>query len=534
LAARTAAMPLTEVSLWRQLIGTRVGLASLSAVLLISLLRVIFPFAGSEHLYYLPIIAAAFQSGLGGGITTAVVAVALSLLAGAASPASVLLRVMCFLAAAMLTAEGRRQMVRRAEAECTEIGQIMTSIVSSLNLEEVLSTIAERVATAMGMKACSFRLLAKDGKSLLLAGTHGLSDRYLAKGPVEVAHSPVDQQVLRGRIVTVADAASDAWFQYPEQAKQEGIASVLCVPLRTQGEVLGVVRLYSERPRRFSAREVHFVTMLAEQAGLAVKNARLYMDMRARYEHLGEMERVKSEYMRKVSHELRAPLAAMQSSLQLLLKGLLGEMPERQREMVQTAVRRGAGLLDLLDDMLVLSRSRAEAWLIPLKELQVAEVIRKAVGLFQARARSKKVTLEADLPPDLPTIVGYAEGLEELFGNLIANAIQYTPKGGKVQVAAQPGNDTVRVIVTDTGIGIPEQELPYIFEEFYRAENARQVQKEGTGLGLSVVKSIVETHEGTVSVESKVGQGTTFRVSLPTKPRTAMPEVRTASPPAKE
>ena len=527
-------MPLTEASVWRQLASTKVGLASLLAVLLISLLRVVLPFAGSEHFYYLPIIAAALQGGFGGGGIAAIVAFALSLLAGAASPAVLSLRAMCFVGAALLAAEGRRRMVRRAEAECADIGQIMTSIASSLNLEEVLSTMAERLASAMGVKACSFRLLSEDGRSLGLAGTHGLSDRYLAKGPVEVAHSPVDQQVLRGRVVTVGPAASDAWFQYPEEAKREGIESLLCVPLRTAGEVLGVVRLYSEMPRRFSAWEVHFVTMLAEQAGLAIKNARLYGDMRARYQRLSEMERVKSEYMRKVSHELRAPLAAMQSSLQLLLKGLLGEMPERQREMIETAVRRGAGLLELLDDMLVLSRTRGGAWLTQMKELQVAEVVRKVVGLFEARARSKQLTLEVDLAADLPTIVGYAEGLEQLFGNLVANAIRYTARGGKVRIAAEAGNDTARVIVADSGIGIPQDELPYIFDEFYRAENARELEKEGTGLGLAVVKSMVEMHGGTVGAESQVGQGTIFRVSLPTKAVTPITEVRVASVPAEQ
>jgi len=531
---RSPTMPLTEARQWAQLVSTRLGIASLLALPLISLLRLVLPFVGSEHLYYLPIIAASFQGGFGGGIIAALVAFALSLLAGAASPAALSGRVICFLGAALVAAEGRRRMVTRAEIECADIGRIMTSIVSSLNLEEVISTIAERLASAMGVKACSFRLLSEEGKNLVLAGTYGLSETYLAKGPVEVAYSPVDQQVLTGRVVTVADAASDAWFQYPEEAKQEGIASVLCVPLRTSGEVVGVVRLYSERLRYFSAREVHFVTMLADQAGLAIKNARLYGDMWTRYQRLSEMERVKSEYMRKVAHELRAPLGAMQSSLQLLRKGLLGEMPERQREMVETAVRRGAGLIELLDDMLVLSRTRGGAWVSQMKELRVAEVVRKVVGLFEAGARSKRVSLEADLPSDLPTIVGYAEGLEQLFGNLVANAIRYTPRGGKVRVAAQPGSDTIRVIVTDTGIGIPEDELPNIFEEFYRAENARKFEKEGTGLGLSIVKNIVEMHGGTVSVESKVGQGTTFQVFLPTKRTAPMHRVRLASLPARE
>jgi signal transduction histidine kinase len=508
-------MGISEARLSAQLTSARVGALSLTAAVLIALLRVVHPFPGSEHLYYLPIAGAAVASRA--AMTAVVVASCLGLSLFEVSPGvlPVAMRAAGYLGVAVVAGVGRRLLLGNARAELSGLGQIMVSIIGSLNLEEVLSTIARAAAEGMGAKACSFRLLSDDGRRLLLSGTHGLSERYLQKGPVEVALSPVDQQVLGGRVVIVSDPASDRWFQYPEETRHEGIGSVICAPIRADSEMLGVMRVYGQRPHQFTPADAHFVELLGEQAGRAIKNARLYGDMRDRYQRLDAVERVKSEYLRRVSHELRSPLAAMQSSLQLLLKGLLGPMPDKQRDMVETAARRGESLLALLNDMLLLARTRSEAWQCRVERLPLAEVLGKITHLYEAMAVSRQVQVVAEVPSDLPIIMACAEELEEMLSNLVANAIRYTPAGGSVRVTARRDGERVFVRVEDTGIGIAEEDLPRVFDEFYRADNARHTQKEGTGLGLAVVRSIAEMHGGTVTVQSRVGEGSVFEVSLP-------------------
>lgn len=233
------------------------------------------------------------------------------------------------------------------------------------------------------------------------------------------------------------------------------------------------------------------------------------------YSELRELEMAKSRYMRKVSHELRSPIAAVQSSLRVVLDGLTGQLPPKAEEMIARAESRTWSLLKLVNDLLTLSRAREVKLLERREPVSLHEVAERVAGLQAARAQGKNITLQVQIPQDLPPIMGDPEAVEQMMTNLTANAIKYTPEGGTVTLSAQKRDNTVELRVSDTGIGIPEEEIPNIFNEFYRAPNAREFAKEGTGLGLSIVKSIVDGLQGSIQVESTVGKGTTFIVSLP-------------------
>jgi signal transduction histidine kinase len=228
---------------------------------------------------------------------------------------------------------------------------------------------------------------------------------------------------------------------------------------------------------------------------------------------LEELNRVKSAFMRKVAHELRAPIAAIQSFLNSILEGY--GSPETQHLMEQKAAERAGELLELVDDLLNLSRIK-DVKLEPIKrELNLATVLDDVLSLHGPEAAEKQITLEVECQT-CPPISADPVYIKQLWTNLISNAIKYTPKGGRVTVRLFPQAETIVGQVADTGIGIAKEDLPRLFEEFFRTEQAKAFAQHGTGLGLAIVKQIVQEYGGEIQVESEPGIGTTFTFRLPT------------------
>jgi len=384
------------------------------------------------------------------------------------------------------------------------VGQIVTS---TLDLQEVLDRIAQNAVRTMEVDACSIRLLNEQRGELEIAATYGLSDQYLAKGPVLLEKSPIDQQALSGHPVVIEDVTQEPGFQYPEEAEREGIRSVLCVPLTAQEKTIGVVRAYCAHTRCFTQEETKFLIYLATMGAIAIQNARSYR-------MLEELDRAKSSFVLSVTHELRSPLAAIKCMLGVMLAGYAGEISETCANFVRRAEKRVAFLLDLVDDLLDLAAGKAEL-AGDGGGAKVDDVMEKVLDATYGRALQKNVHVETHVPPDAVLHVrADSQDLERVLTNLIDNAVKYTEPEGRVSVRVEEQDDTVRVTISDTGIGIAREELARVFDEFYRAQNAKEVEREGTGLGLAIVKRIVERSGGRISVESELGKGTTFTVLL--------------------
>jgi signal transduction histidine kinase len=231
--------------------------------------------------------------------------------------------------------------------------------------------------------------------------------------------------------------------------------------------------------------------------------------------YLKELDKMKSEFIAMVTHELRAPIAAVEQQLTVILNKMAGEVTEKQEQLLSRAKERTKGLLDLIKDLLDLSKIEAGKMVQYKEPLSLQEVIQKVVDLMRAEAELKKIDLQFSASPETPLIHADRNSMEEIFTNLISNAIKYTPEQGKVWIALGEEKGFVKASVSDTGIGIEENDLSRIFDKFYRVKTAETRQIVGTGLGLSIVKSIVDAHLGSISVESKVGAGTTFTILLP-------------------
>jgi len=227
-----------------------------------------------------------------------------------------------------------------------------------------------------------------------------------------------------------------------------------------------------------------------------------------------ELDRLKDEFLSLVSHELRTPLTSIRGYLDLVLDEEAGELNDEQRRFLQAVERNSGRLLRLVGDLLFVAQADAGRLSLERAKVDLAELAAHCVEGAAPTASEKSVTLVL-LADSVPPLVGDRGRLAQVLDNLVSNALKFTPEGGTVEVRTRPDGDFVALEVEDTGIGIPAEDQPRLFERFFRSPVADEKAIPGTGLGLAIVKAIVEAHEGRISVESRVGKGTTFRVELP-------------------
>jgi len=375
---------------------------------------------------------------------------------------------------------------------------------SDLALEGVLHTIVENICTAAGAKGCSLMLMTPDQQQLIHTVAHGLSDWYVRKGPVRVDGAMA--QSLGGKPVAILDATTDSRIQYREQAKKEGIASILSLPLIRRGKVIGLARIYTSEPRKFTVGDVEFFSALANLGAVALERAEL-------------LEEEKKQFLRFVStvaHDLKAPLAAIQSFLGVMLGGYAGELNEKQKHMMQRASQRITELLNLISNLLDIPRIEMGQIVQEMTEVSIAQVIESFAEEGSSLARQKGILFSLQVPSDLPCVYGSQSRLQQVITNLVNNAINYTAEG-EVVIRAMATDSEVLVEVADTGCGILQDDLPKVFEDFFRGGN---VESKGTGLGLSISRRIVEAHGGRIWAESpcpETGKGSKFCFTVPRK-----------------
>jgi signal transduction histidine kinase len=278
--------------------------------------------------------------------------------------------------------------------------------------------------------------------------------------------------------------------------------------LAHNGAPIGTVHAYASDPQRFDAQDAACLTSLANLGAAAVAATRAVSALET-------LDASKGQFIRVATHELRSPVAVAQSLVRGVLKGYAGEMTEKQIDVFGRISRRLDFLENLVDDLLDLAAGKAPE----LAEEEGPALLNAAVGravlLFQPRAEEKGVTLTHEGCCDMMAVWGTESGLDRVFTNLISNAVKYTPSGGSVTVTVRQVDEQAQVEVADTGIGIPEKALPHLFEEFYRAPNAKASSEVGTGLGLAIVKDLVERYGGRIEVQSAVGKGSTFTATFP-------------------
>jgi signal transduction histidine kinase len=347
-------------------------------------------------------------------------------------------------------------------------------------------------------------LLDEDGTHLERAAICGLSAASLPREPLELACSLLDREALSGRQAIITDARVD-----PLSADEPGgFCSILCVPLQAEPSAVGTLHVYAAEARRFGEQESAMLRPLADLGAAAVAAAR---ELAATEDAVAGRDRV----MRVATHELRSPITVAQSLVRGVLKGYTGELTGKQAEIFERISRRLDFLERMVNDLLDLAADRAPESTEEEGPILLNASVGQVVLTLQPQAEEKGLEMTLDPCRERLVVWGTDKGLNRILGNLVSNAIKYTPSGGAVTISLCRSGGEARVEVTDTGIGIPEESLPHLFEDFYRAPNAKALGELGTGLGLTIVKTLVERCGGRVEVSSVLGEGSTFTVSLP-------------------
>ncbi len=410
----------------------------------------------------------------------------------------------CYMMAYACMAIARR--LRRRETELGGLYESVQEITSTLELDAVLDTIVEAAAHVLGCRAAAIRLIDLARAQVEFAATHGLSERYLEDVPEDFARSRLDQETLRAGVVHVDDVERDDRVWKPERVRDEGIASMLSVTIHGRTGPLGVLRAYGAPGHRFTHEDVTYLQAVAAHGAVAIEHAKAYR-------LLAELDRDKSRFLRTTTHELRSPVRVTESLLATLADGYAGPLQGEQGELVRRAQRRLAALHMLIDDLLALAAGKADMGALQPRRCDVRGIVAEVVEQFRAVATEKHLTLALSSPGEPLEVWCDPGDLERIVANLVSNAVKYTREGGVTVTLA--GEDAhVRLTIADTGIGIPTTAQPHLFQEFYRAGNARQVEESGTGLGLSIVRALVERYGGRVTFASEEHRGTTFSVEM--------------------
>lgn len=390
----------------------------------------------------------------------------------------------------------------------TALYNVIQAIGSTQKFDVVLQTVVRELASVMVVKGISVKLLSEDGRFLRYAAAHGLPESIFRSRVVEVEKSPLNRRIVEGEPFVTGQVTQREMFQFGEDLAAADLQSVLFVPLTVEERVIGILGAYCVRPDRFGTEEVEFFKLAAGLVAIALENARAY-------EEIENLVKERAWFTMRVAHNLRAPLAAMQSILDVVRGGYLGELNDRQSEYLRRLHRRVNTMLAMISELMALAKSRSERIRVAEEPVDLSVVAGRVDRTFRDEAVQKGIEFKVTVPEGLPAIRGDLVMIEQMLENLVSNAIKYTPKGGKVCVTFSAGAGNVRIEVGDTGIGIPKADLPNLFQEFYRAENAKAIEAHGTGLGLPIVKEIVDKHGGRIVVQSEEGLGTIFVVFLP-------------------
>ena len=412
------------------------------------------------------------------------------------------------------------------------VNSIATAIRSSLEPKTIFATITQQLRQALKSDGCALSLWTKDDEYVQCVGfdeapppgveIHDQSWNPQQVDPVAAARrveplprsiapivsNPVLQQLIDTQQPIAIDDLSQSSFSASLPLKQQARA-LLVVPLLSEGNIIGSISLRQSGPRPWQRSEIKLVQAVAVQAAIAVQQARLYQTTRQQAEQLLALDRQKNEFFQNISHEFRTPLTLMIGPLEAAVNQQQG-LPYEQADV---ALRNSRRLLRLVNQLLDLQRVDAGRMQPTFRPCDLADFTGYILESFRPYCDRKGIALIANLQTCPDTYLD-TERFDKVLYNLLSNAMKFTPRGGEITVTVQATGHHYLLQVSDTGIGIRNDQVPHLFERFRQAEGSVSRGYEGTGLGLALVKELVELHGGRVTVESEYGRGTTFSVWL--------------------
>jgi len=333
---------------------------------------------------------------------------------------------------------------------------------------------------------------------------------------------PVDDEtgsgaaILRRSVLHVPDIEHGA---APPKARigcgRIGVKAAIFAPMMWEGRGIGAIFVGRDYVGSFSDKEIALLKTFADQAVIAIQNARLFGEIEDKSHQLEIANKHKSEFLANMSHELRTPLNAIIGFSEVLLERLFGDLNEKQDDYLKDIHSSGKHLLSLINDILDLSKIEAGRMELEPSSVDVASAISNALTLVRERAQHHAIALAQHVDPALGAIHADERKFKQILLNLLSNAVKFTPDGGCIDVTARRAGGVAEIAVRDTGIGIAPQDQAAVFEEFRQVGHDYTRKQEGTGLGLALTRRFVELHGGRIWVESAPGQGSTFTFTMP-------------------
>jgi signal transduction histidine kinase/ActR/RegA family two-component response regulator len=412
---------------------------------------------------------------------------------------------------------GRQRELARKVEQLQALNEVGETVSSTLVLDEVLFTI---ILNAVRFAEC-------DGGSIMeyveeeqrfLARTTYPSNPELLAGLREINiglhETLVGRAAREGRPIGIPDISLVDRDVHLQLLYEDGWRSVLAVPVMRGGQIVGGMVVRRKTTGDFSSEILDFIETFASQSALAVFNARVFRELERKSAELEVASQHKSDFLASMSHELRTPLNAVIGFSEVLLERMFGELNQRQEEYLLDILSSGKHLLELLNDILDLSKVEAGRMELEVSMFSVPEVVEQALALVRERAALHRIALAVEIDTELDLVESDERRFKQVLLNLLSNAVKFTPDGGHVVVRATQTEQRLIVTVTDDGVGIPLEDQERIFESFQQGRRGVW-REEGTGLGLTLCRRIVTLMGGVMTLQTEVGVGSTFGFTIP-------------------
>ncbi len=422
--------------------------------------------------------------------------------------------------------EQRSAQLGRSVDELRALGEISQAVSSSLDLGQVLTTIVTRAAELSGADGGSIFEFDADAEEFVLrtcAGTSAELVRELQEIRIGLRGTFMGVAAADGEVRQAPDLEAEPPDPHVNALLAHGWRSMVVLPLRRGDEIFGSLVVPRTVPGALPEETVDLLETLAGQSVVAIHNARVFQELEHKTRELEVASQHKSEFLASMSHELRTPLNAVIGFSDVLLDRMFGELNERQDEYIRDVRDSGRHLLELINEILDLSKVEAGQMELDLEPVLLADMIEHGIAMVRERAARHRISLACYIEPSLGMAKADERKLKQVVLNLLSNAVKFTLDGGSVTVQARRVGDDAHVSVRDTGIGIADNEKDRIFEAFQRGGRAARTSTEGTGLGLTLSKRIVDLHGGRLWMVSELGVGSTFSFAIPMVPGSAAP-----------